>query len=89
MVEEEGMVWGVRVCLEEDGIQAVTWEKVKMAASGDKTCRGLIQVIRNGFPEQKSMLGDKLTPFYSLSEELYEVEEVPFLLITFCQLMLT
>ena len=50
-----------------------------MAASADETCRGLVQAIRNEFPEQRSMVGDSLKQLFGMKEELYEVEEVPFL----------
>ena len=73
------MVGAVRAGLEEDDAQAIMWEKVKLAAGRDGTCRDLIQEIRNGFPEQKNILADNLKRFYNMREELYEVEEVPFL----------
>ena len=78
-LEEEGMVWAVRASLEEEGTQVVTWEQVKLVASADETCRGLIQTIRNEFLEQRSMVGDSLKQLFGMKEELYEVEEVPFL----------
>ena len=73
------MVWAVRASLEEEGTQVVTWEQVKLVASADETCRGLIQTIRNEFLEQRSMVGDSLKQLFGMKEELYEVEEVPFL----------
>ena len=78
-LEEEGIVWAVRASLDEEGTQVVTWEQVKLVASADETCRGLIQTIRNEFLEQRSMVGDSLKQLFGMKEELYEVEEVPFL----------
>ena len=59
--------------------QAVTLEHVKRAAGSDRTCRSLVIAIREGFIEKKSMVREDLRPFYSTKEELYKVEEVPFL----------
>ena len=78
-LEEEGMVWVVRASIDEEGTRVVTWEQVKLLASADETCRGLIQTIINEFLEQRSMVGDSLKQLFGMKEELYEVEEVPFL----------
>ena len=37
------------------------------------------RAIRDGFPEQRSLVWEKLRLFFSMSEELYKDEEVPFL----------
>ena len=79
VVEEDGMVGAVRAGLEEDDAQANTWDKVKLVADGDRTCKDLIQAIRNVFPNQKNVLDDNLKRFYHMREELYEVEKVPYL----------
>ena len=74
MVEEEGIVRAVRAAIEENETQAVMWEHIKMAAGADKTCRDLVMAFRAGFPEKKSMLEEGLWPFFSMKDELYEVE---------------
>ena len=79
MVEEEGMVRAVRAAMEGEEGQAVTWEDVKRASGVDRTCCSLVRTIREGIPEKKIMLEENLRPFYSMREELYEVEGVPFL----------
>ena len=79
MVEVEGIVRAVRAAMGKEESQAVTWEQVKMAAGADRTCRELVRVIREGFLGKRDMLEEILKPFYSMKEELYEVEEVPFL----------
>ena len=79
MVEEQGMVRAVRAAMEEEGTQAVTWEQVRSAAGLDRTCGMLVKAIREGFPEKRNMVEENLRQFYSMKEELYEVEEVPFL----------
>ena len=50
-----------------------------MAASVDVTCKSLVQLIRNGFPKQKDVMEDGLKLFFVMREELYEIDEVPFL----------
>ena len=45
VLEEAGMVGAIRAGLEEVETQAITWDKVKLAAEGDHTSQGLIQVI--------------------------------------------
>ena len=52
---------------------------MKRAAGADRTCRSLVRAIREGFSEKKRMVGEDLRVFYSMKEELYELEEVPFL----------
>ena len=79
MVEEEGIVRAVMAAMEENETQAVMWEHIKMAAGADKTCRDLVMAFRAGFPEKKSMLEEGLWPSFSMKDELYEVEQVPFL----------
>ena len=59
--------------------QAVTLEHVKRAAGSDRTCRSLVRAIREEFLEKKRTVGEDLRAFYSMKEELYELEEVPFL----------
>ena len=55
--------------------QAVTLEHVKRAAGSDRTCRSLVRAIREGFLEKKRTVGEDLRAFYSMKEELYELEE--------------
>ena len=78
-VEEEGLVMAMRATLEGEDIQAVTWEHVKNATNADRTSCNLVRSIREGFPEQRSMMGEDLRVFYGMKEELYEVDGVPFL----------
>ena len=76
---EERMVWAIRASLEGEGTQVVTWEQVQLEASADDVCRSLVQMIRDGFLEEKVMMEDLLKPFFGMREELNEVEDVPFL----------
>ena len=57
-VEEEGLVMAMRATLEGEDIQAVTWEHVKNATNADRTSCNLVRTIREGFPEQRSMMGE-------------------------------
>ena len=78
-LEEEGMVTAARACLDDDETHEITSEQVQLAASVDVTCRGLVQLIRTGFPKQKGGFKDGLKPFFANREELYKIDEVPFL----------
>ena len=39
-----------------DGIESVTWDTVNTAAANDPECLGLVQLILDGFPDDKSSL---------------------------------
>ena len=68
VLAEEGMVWAIRASLEGEGTQVVMWEQVQLEVSADDVCRSLVQMIRDGFPEEKGMMEDLLKPFFGMRE---------------------
>jgi hypothetical protein len=61
-----------------DGVESVTWERVKEAASMDEECMALTQLIIDGFPTEKSLLPQDMQGYWGMREELYVIEGVPF-----------
>lgn len=60
-----------------EGIRAVTWDRVKQAASVDTVSRSLMQTINNGFPSEKKMLPQILQPYWNMRDQLYSIDGVP------------
>ncbi len=61
-----------------DGIDSVTWNKVKEAAIVDDECVGLSRVIIDGFPADKHDLPPILQPYWGMRDSLYVIDGVPF-----------
>ena len=60
------------------GVESITWERVKEAASMDEECITLSQLIIDGFPADKDTLQPNMQKYWGMREELYVVEGVPF-----------
>ena len=58
-------------------LRSVTWERIMEAANVDRECRDLSQLITRGFPRSKKDLPDHLKQFWSMREDLYNVDGVP------------
>ena len=61
-----------------DAIESVTWEAVNNAAAVDEECLSLVQLVLDGFPDEKSSLPPHLQRYWGMRDELYVVENVPF-----------
>ena len=61
-----------------DDIESITWKRVNKAAADDEECAALNQLIADGFPENKDALPSNLQRYWSMQDELYTVENVPF-----------
>ena len=59
-------------------IESVTWSSVRKAALVDDESVALVNLIMEGFPMSKEDLPDSLKRFWSMREELYVIEGVPF-----------
>lgn len=55
---------------------AVTWERVKLATTGDGDMIQLINIIENGFPEFRHELPPALREYYQFRDHLYTVDGV-------------
>jgi hypothetical protein len=60
-----------------EGLQAVTWERVCIAAADDVTSKELVQVIANGFPSFKTDLPPTITAYWNIREILSSIDGVP------------
>ena len=58
--------------------QSVTWDRVSDAAVQDQEIRELVEVIQQGFPDQRSALPEHLRVFWKMRGELYVIDSVPF-----------
>ena len=61
-----------------EGVDSVTWDKVKETAGVDEECVSLVQQIVEGFPACKADLPPILHKFWSMKDDLYVIESVPF-----------
>ena len=61
-----------------DDIDSITWQRVNKAAADDEECASLNQLIADGFPGNKDALPANLQRYWSMQDELYTVENVPF-----------
>ena len=60
------------------GIESITWDKVKEAASLDDECISLVLQITDGFPDQKNSLPPMLQRYWGMRDDLYVIDGVPF-----------
>ena len=58
------------------GIQAVTWERVQHEAGVDQVMAQLVQMVREGFPEERNLIPDSLKEFYKHRHNLSVCEGV-------------
>ena len=61
-----------------NGIDSVTWEQVKEAASTDEECSSLTSYVVNGFPQNKADLPPLLQKYWSMKDDLHVIQSVPF-----------
>ena len=61
-----------------EGIKSIDWETVQHHAVHDKECIAICNTVANGFPTTKAELPIDLHPYWSMQEELYVVDGVPF-----------
>ena len=59
-------------------VPTVTWENIKDAAVSDEECVTLVETIRNGFPNNKTLLPPNIHQFWKMKDSLYEIDNVPF-----------
>ena len=60
----------VHASLEGENTMAVTWAQVYLEAWADEVCRKVVHSIRNGFPEQKSIVEEELKQFLGMKDGL-------------------
>ena len=76
---EESLVASAKTLeLDADG-EVVTWEQVKAETKADAVCSTLNRAILEGFPLRKHEAEECLRAYYSLQEDLHQVEGVPFM----------
>jgi hypothetical protein len=56
----------------------LTWDDINDEASVDRECIALREVIENGFPESRDDLPEETRYFWSMRDDLYVIENVPF-----------
>lgn len=61
-----------------EGIESITWEKVKDAALVDEECVSLARQIIDGFPIDKSTVPPILQRYWNMKDSLYVIDGVPF-----------
>ena len=59
-------------------INSTSWTEVKNAAIHDEECVALVELIENGFPEKRNQLPSQLQRYWSMRDDLYTIEGVPF-----------
>ena len=59
-------------------VESVTWSGVQKAALVDNECVGLANLIMEGFPTSKEDVPENLKRYWSMRDDLYVVEGVPF-----------
>jgi len=57
---------------------SISWDMVNAEATSDFECVGLKAVVEQGFPQNKNQLPEHLKYFWSMRDELYMIEHVPF-----------
>ena len=60
-------------------VKSITWEQVREAASVDREIIDLVELIRQGFPGQRSQVPEHLRQFWQMRDELHAIDGVPFL----------
>ena len=75
---EAGLVSSIMASLTVDERRAVTWEEIVEAARTDEVCILLIEVIQNGFPENREELHTSIRNFWPMRNDMYVVKGVPF-----------
>ena len=61
-----------------DGIRAITWKSIDVAASTDEECLTLVSVIQDGFPPTREKLPAMLRYYWPMRHELYVIGNTPF-----------
>eukprot|EP00794_Sanderia_malayensis_P017188 gene17188-18918_t len=60
------------------GVKNVLWETVKNHAIFDEECSLLAEFIANGFPKSKDELTIEIRNYWSMKDDLYLIQSVPF-----------
>ena len=66
------------VIMQAEGIESITWRRVNEAAAVDEECVGLVRLIVDGFPTDKTLLPPNLQQYWTMKDDLYVIENVPF-----------
>ena len=61
-----------------DGVESISWARVKAMASMDEECLALNQLIIDGFPNDKTQLSPDMQRYWGMRDELYIINGVPF-----------
>ena len=59
-------------------IKSTSWSDIRDAAIQDEECVALVKLIEQGFPEKRNQLPANLRRYWSMKDELYTIEGVPF-----------
>ena len=59
-------------------VKSVTWRGIQKAALVDEECVSLVNLIMDGFPTSKEDMPDNLKRYWSMRDELYVIDGVPF-----------
>ena len=60
------------------GIGSVSWSRVNEMAGMDDECVALVNLISDGFPATRDDLPENLRRFWSMRDDLYVIDNVPF-----------
>ena len=63
---------------QDSKIKSVTWSSVPKASMTDKETVAIVNLVLKGFPTSKDDLPDNLKWYWSMQNELYIIEGVPF-----------
>ncbi len=61
-----------------EGVESISWQRVKEVSGVDEECVALVQLIVDGFPVNKELLPPNLQRYWGMRDELYVIEGVPF-----------
>jgi len=61
-----------------NSLQAITWDRVKIATQSDKTMLTLLTTIEDGFPATKQELHGEIQEYFQYKDDLYSIDGVAF-----------
>ena len=64
--------------MQAEGIESITWRRVNEAAGVDEEYVGLVRLIVDGFPTDKTLLPPNLQQYWTMKDDLYLIKNVPF-----------
>ena len=69
---QKNMLWtGAKVVQ-----HVISWADVKTSTTSDNTIRSVLELVREGFPDDARQLAPNLRPYYPLRHSLYELDGV-------------